>query len=50
MITSFSPNPNNLGGKSDIESLWKNHLLALVNSKPTINTHKTPKKHVDAGK
>ncbi len=49
MNSVFVPDYRNIGGKCNIESLWRNHLIALVNTKPSINSHKSPKKHVEAG-
>ncbi|KRX06917.1 hypothetical protein PPERSA_07080 [Pseudocohnilembus persalinus] len=44
----FLPDSRNLGGKKNIESQQKNHLLALINVKPTMNTQKRPHQHVNS--
>jgi hypothetical protein len=46
-MKSFLPDQRNMGGKCDIERLQQNHMLALINAKSQINTHKPPRPHVN---
>jgi Holliday junction resolvase RusA-like endonuclease len=36
--TTFVSDKRNLGGKRDIDNLQKNHLIALINVKPSLNS------------
>ena len=46
----FNPSGKNLGGRNQIEGQQRNHLLALINTQPTVNTRLAPHAHVDKGR